>query len=55
MGKHDEKKDKKKKKDLEREESNHRATASNSTYVDGHALDEIQCLEAKLILQAGPV
>lgn len=41
MGKHDEKKDKRRKKDLEREESNHRTTASNSTNVDGHALDEI--------------
>ena len=51
MAKHDEKKDKKRKKDLEREESNHRTTASNSTYVDGHALDEIQYLEAKLILK----
>ena len=51
MGKHDEKKDKKKRKDLEREESNHRTTVSNSTYVDGHALDEIQYLEAKLILK----
>lgn len=56
MGKHDEKDDKKddkkrKKKDLERKESNHRTTASNATYVDGHPLDEIQYLEAKLILK----
>lgn len=51
MAKHDEKKDKKRKRDLEREESNHRTTASNATYVDGHALDEIQYLEAKLILK----
>ncbi|HEX2663874.1 MAG TPA: hypothetical protein VHM93_13650 [Candidatus Acidoferrum sp.] len=51
MAKHDEKKDKKRKKDLEREESNHRTTARNSSYVDGHALDEIQYLEAKLILK----
>src|SRR5215469_6697245 len=52
MGKHDEKEDKKrKKKDLERKESNHRTTASNATYVDGHPLDEIQYLEAKLILK----
>lgn len=51
MAKHDEKKDKKRKKDLEREESNHRTTAGNSTYVDGHAFDEIQYLEAKLILK----
>lgn len=51
MAKHDEKKDKKRKKDLEREESNHRTTARNSAYVDGHALDEIQYLEAKLILK----
>lgn len=50
MAKHDEKKDKKRKKDLEREESDHRTTA-NTTYVDGHALDEIQYLEAKLILK----
>lgn len=52
MGKHDEKDDKKRKKnDLERKESNHRTTASNATYVDGHPLDEIQYLEAKLILK----
>lgn len=51
MAKHDEKKDKKRKRDLEREESNHRTTASNASYVDGHALDEIQYLEAKLILK----
>ena len=51
MAKHDEKKDKKKKRDLEQEGSNHRTTASNATYVDGHALDEIQYLEAKLILK----
>lgn len=51
MGKHDEKKDKKKKKDVEREESNPRTNAGNSTYVDGHALDVIQYLEAKLILK----
>lgn len=51
MAKHDEKKDKKRKRDSEREESNHRTTASNATYVDGHALDEIQYLEAKLILK----
>ena len=34
MAKHDEKKDKKRKRDLEREESNHRTTASNATYVE---------------------
>src|SRR5215469_13079001 len=50
MGKHEAKEDKKKK-DLERKESNHRTTAGSARYVDGHPLDEIQYLEAKLILK----
>src|SRR5215468_11573746 len=50
MGKHEAKEDKKKK-DLERKESNHRRTAGSARYSDGNPLDQIQYLEAKLILK----
>jgi len=51
MGKKDKEKKKKKRKEEEDERQNNSGNGTAGTYADGHPLDEIQYLEAKLILK----
>jgi hypothetical protein len=51
MGKKDKEKKKKKRKEEEEEKQDNSGNGTAGTYADGHPLDEIQYLEAKLILK----
>jgi len=51
MGKKDKEKKKKERKEEEDEKQNNSGNGTADTYADGHPLDEIQYLEAKLILK----
>jgi hypothetical protein len=51
MGKKDKEKKKKERKEEEDEKQNNSGNGTAGTYADGHPLDEIQYLEAKLILK----